>query len=244
MKLKTLATIVALLLICQMAVGQEPQSAVKPAGPKGFVSMFDGKSLKGWTVTPAKDADCWSVKDGVIRGVGKGRSYLVYDKNREIADFEMRLRYRFPKGKGNSGVSIRAIVDPTKTRGFQSYHVDFGHVGIGANVLGAWDFHTPGRKEHGAARGKRVEIDENDNAKVTDLEDAVQLKDIKRRDWNDVRIVVKGNEFKYYLNGKPSAEFIEHLPEKKRLHKGMIQLQLHDPNMIVEFDRLQIKILK
>ena len=57
-------------------------------------------------------------------------------------------------------------------------------------------------------------------------------------------MIVKGNRFAFSINGKPSSEFIEHLPQERRLHKGMIQLQLHDPGMIVHFKDLQIKILK
>ena len=49
----------------------------------------------------------------------KGRSYLQYDGNTEIADFKMKFRYRFPKEHGNSGVNIRAIPDKTGKRSFQ-----------------------------------------------------------------------------------------------------------------------------
>ena len=190
----------------------------------GFVSMFDGKSLQGWTVMPAKASQAWTVEKGMIVGNGdKGRSYLVFD-NREIADFEMKFCYRFP-GKGNSGVNIRAINDKTGKRQFQGYHVDLGHVGIGKQVLGAWDFHTPGRREHACFRGDRLVIDKDDKPTVTKIEGAVTLADIHKGGWNNVHVIVKGNRFAFSINGKPSSEFIEHLPEERRLHKGMIQLQ-------------------
>ena len=48
---------------------------------------------------------------------GEVQGYLNYAANRKIADLELKFSYRFP-GKGNSGVSIRAIDDPTKTRNF------------------------------------------------------------------------------------------------------------------------------
>ncbi|MBT5704827.1 MAG: DUF1080 domain-containing protein, partial [Verrucomicrobia bacterium] len=126
-----------------------------------FVSMFDGKSLKGWTEMLSHGENAWFVKDGLIVGDGdKGRGYLAYDQG-DIADFEMKFSYRFP-GEGNSGLNLRARTDPTGTRDFQSYHVDIGNVGIGKQVLGAWDFHTPGRTEHACFRGDRLVIDEND----------------------------------------------------------------------------------
>ena len=218
-------------------------SAADQKDGAGFVSMFDGKSLQGWTVMPAKASKAWTVEKGMIVGNGdKGRSYLVFN-NREIADFEMKFCYRFP-GKGNSGVNIRAINDKTGKRQFQGYHVDLGHVGIGKQVLGAWDFHTPGRREHACFRGDRLVIDKDDKPTVTKIEGAVTLADIHKGGWNDVHVVVKENRFAFSINGKPSSEFIEHLPKERRLHKGMIQLQLHDPGMIVHFKDVKIKILK
>jgi len=224
-------------LVSAVAVADDSKSSSE------FVSMFDGKSLSGWSVSTPRAAKAWYVEDGMIVGEGdKGRSYLVYDK-KDIADFEMKFTYRFP-GKGNSGVNIRSKVDETGRRDFQSYHVDIGQVGIGKQVLGAWDFHTPGRKEHACFRGDRLVIDVDDKPTVTKIDGAVTLDDIHKGGWNEVHVVVKGNNFKFSINGKPSAEFTEHLKPKKRLHKGMIQLQLHDPGMIVHFKDLKIKILK
>ena len=217
--------------------------AAEPKLSPGFASMFDGKTLQGWSVMPAKAKLAWTAENGMIVGDGdKGRSYLVFD-NREIADFEMKLSYRFP-GKGNSGINLRAIPDKTGKRLFQGYHVDFGHVGIGKQVLGAWDFHTPGRREHACFRGDRLVIDKDDKPTVTRIPGAVTLDDIHKGGWNEVHVSVKGNRFAFSINGKPSSEFIEHLPQDRRLEKGMIQLQLHDPGMIVHFKDLQIKILK
>jgi hypothetical protein len=209
----------------------------------GFVSIFDGKTLNGWKVLPAETTPAWTVKDGIIVGDGdKGAGYLTFE-NKEIADLELKLSYRFP-GKGNSGISIRAIEDKTGKRLFQSYHADLAHVGKGKKVLGAWDFHTPGRREHACFRGDRLVIDADDNPKKTAIEDAVTEKDIKKGDWNTVHLIAKGNNFKFFINGRLSSEFTEHLPDEKRLDKGMIQLQLHDPGMIVHFKDIRLKILE
>jgi hypothetical protein len=218
-------------------------SAADRGAETGFKSMFDGKSLAGWSVMPAKAAKAWTVKDGMIVGVGgKRRSYLVFDK-KEIADLELKFSYRFP-GKGNSGVSIRARDDKTRKRKWQSYHADLGNVGIGKQVLGAWDFHTPGRREHACFRGDRLVIDENDRPNVTKIEGAVTRDDIRQGDWNDAHVIAQGNQFKFFINGKPASEFTEHLQSERRLDKGMIQLQLHDPGMVVQFKDLWLKIIK
>ena len=213
------------------------------AKPDGFKTIFDGKTLDSWEVMPARTASAWTVKDGMIVGNGdKGRGYLVHE-NKEIADLELKFTYRFP-GKGNSGVSIRAIKDKTRRRSFQSYHADIGHLGIGPQVLGAWDFHTPGRREHRCFRGERLVIDEKDKPTLTQIVGAVTRDDINKNGWNTVHVIARGNNFKFSINGKPSAEFTENLPEEKRLKKGMIQFQLHDPGMIVHFKDIHLKVLK
>ncbi len=232
------ASVAASALSFLVATGRAADAEAK------FVSMFDGKTLDGWSVMPPSAAKAWTAEDGMIVGDGdKGRSYLVYDANRQIADFELTFSYRFP-GEGNSGVNIRARKDPTKKRDFQGYHADLGHVGIGKQVLGAWDFHTPTRREHACFRGDRLVIDEDDNPTVTKIEDAVTLEDIHKGDWNHVRVVARDNNFKLFINGKLSSEFTEHLEPKRRLDKGMIQLQLHDPGMVVHFKDLRIKVLR
>jgi len=218
--------------------------AAQGADKDRFISIFDGKTLKGWEATPAKTAPAWTVKKGMIVGNGdKGRGYLTYTPNKNVADLELKFSYRFP-GKGNSGVSIRAILDKTRKRDFQSYHADLGHLGIGKNVMGAWDFHTPGRKEHRCFRGDRLVIAEDDKPTITPIKNALSAGDIKKGDWNSVHIIAKGDNFKLYVNGKLSSEFTEHLPKAKRLKSGMIQLQLHDPGMIVHFRDLKLKVLK
>ena len=219
-------------------------ASVQGAAKDGFVSMFDGKTLKSWEAIPVKIAPAWTVQDGMIVGNGdKGRGYLTYSASKNVADLELKFSYRFP-GKGNSGVNIRAIPDKTRRRDFQSYHADLGHLGIGKNVMGAWDFHTPGRREHRCFRGDRLVIAENDQPTITPIKNALTAADIRKGDWNHVHIIVEGNRFQLFINGKLSSEFTEHLPQAKRLQSGMIQLQLHDPGMIVQFRDLQLKVLK
>ena len=231
-------------IIVGLALGALGWATAQAAGKDGFVSIFDGKTLKGWEAMPARTAPAWTVQDGIIVGNGdKGRGYLTYAPNKNVADLELKFSYRFP-GKGNSGVSIRAIDDKTRKRDFQSYHADIGHLGIGKNVMGAWDFHTPGRREHRCFRGDRLVIDENDKPAITPIEGALTAADIKKGDWNHVHIIARGNNFKLFINTKLSSEFTEHLPEVKRLKKGMIQFQLHDPGMIVHFKNLYLKVLK
>jgi hypothetical protein len=230
-------------VVCLGALGIAVVTRAAETEPREYVPIFDGKTLEGWKEMPDKPARTWGVADGMIVGEGgEDRSYLVYE-NHELADFELKLQYRFP-GEGNSGISVRARKDATGKRAFQAYHADLGHVGIGRHILGAWDFHTPGRTEHACYRGDRLVIDEQDQPTVTPVEGTVTLADIEKGGWNEVHLVVQGNQFKFFINGKPASEFTEHLPKGKRLTKGMILLQLHNPEMIVHYKDIRLKILK
>lgn len=68
------------------------------------------------------------------------------------------------------------------------------------------------------------------------------MDDVRRRDWNDVRIVARGQQFRFILNGKPAAEFIDYA-KPGHLDRGLIGLQLHDKRMHVEFRNLRPKRL-
>ena len=209
----------------------------------GFVSLFDGKSLDGWREAPKGKESAWSVKDGVIRGEGKENRqvYLIYSGDEELADFELKFSYRL-MGKGNTGVEMRARVDKTGKRDFEGYHADLGHVGIGDGVLGAWDFHfgKGTRKEFPCSRGTSLVIDEKGKGNHRKIENAVQVNEIKKGDWNTCRIVAKGNHFQFLINGKLASEFTDKL-EGKQLREGFIGLQLHDKGMVVEYKDLFLK---
>ena len=230
-------------LVMLLLSSNRDQVIAAPSDGK-FISIFDGKTLNNWSPSFPEASKAWYVRDGYIVGNGnKGRCYLIYDGDRDIADFELKFSYRFPD-EGNSGVNIRAVEDSTGKRDYQAYHVDLGHVGIGGNVLGAWDFHTPGRTEHRCFRGDNLIIHKDDSPTITALKGAVQVKDIKKDDWNKVHVMVRGNKFKFTINGKLASQFVEHLPKNRRLKSGMIQFQLHDPDMIVHFKDIELKILK
>ena len=87
-------------------------------------------------------------------------------------------------------------------------------------------------------------IGKDDEPVITAIRDGLDVSGIKKGDWNDVHVFAKANVFKFYINGKLASEFTEHLPESKRLKSGMIQLQLHDPGMVVEFKDIKLKVLK
>ena len=144
------------------------------AGPasgedSGFVSIFDGESLEGWQAAGGGTSQDWTVQDGRLIGICKGRtSYLLW-KDQDLRDFELKLSYRLLT-EANTGIDIRSRPDVTGKRHFESYHADLGHVGIGENILGSWDFHFGSRPEPGNPRGTRLVIGADETPRLTRIE--------------------------------------------------------------------------
>lgn len=205
-----------------------------------FVPLFDGHSLNGWHTVPARCESAWSINDGVVVGEAKSGcvSYLVFNDD-ALTDFELEGSYRFP-GRGNSGIEIHAVKDASGKRAFIGYHADLGHVGIGPQVLGAWDFHFATREEYACFRGTSLVINPDGSTEATPIDEAVQPSDINRNDWNRFRVIANGRHYQFFINGKLASEFTDNALEDRR-DEGAIALQLHDPGMRVEFKDLRLK---
>ncbi len=209
----------------------------------GFVPIFNGRNLDGWRTVPKDAAGAWRAKAGVIEGKGKEDRlvYLVYAGDEHLKDFQLKFRYRMVT-KGNTGVEVRARVDETGKRPLEGYHADLGHIGIGPAVLGAWDFHfgKATRREPPCPRGTRLLIDEDGKLHSERIENGVTLGDIKERDWNEGHIIVQGDRFQFFINGKLASEFTDNI-KQGRLESGSIGLQLHDEGMVVQFKDVFLK---
>lgn len=203
-----------------------------------FVSLFDGKTLEGWS----GDSKFWSVEDGLITGrttpenPTQGNTFLIHEK--EFSDFELRFSYRISGEGGNSGVQYRSK--------------DLGNYVVGGYQA---DFESGDRyngilyEERGrgilALRGQEVVINADGSKEVVgktcDEEEVVAS--IQKEDWNDYVIIAKGNELKQILNGHVTVKVTDH-EEDKRAMSGLIALQLHaGPPMLVQFKDIKIKKL-
>src|ERR1700756_2153917 len=74
---------------------------------KKWISLFDGKSLKGWRTYQNKPADAWSVENGTLhcKGSTSDKSDLQADliTDDEFENFELSLDWKLAP-KGNSGI--------------------------------------------------------------------------------------------------------------------------------------------
>ena len=184
----------------------------RSADDDGFQPLFDGKTLNGW-VTPA-DKDLFVVEDGQIVGRTKGdlkkNEFLVTEKPYENFILKAKVKIR----NGNSGIQIR------------SKRADDGAVS-GPQCDVADDFWGLLYEERGRGILERYPEDKA-NALV------------KKDDWNDFTIEIKGNHLVIHFNG---TKIIDRTDEKFD-KTGIIALQVHvGPAMEVRFKDLMIKPL-
>ena len=98
---KLLTLFLALILLgCEPAQTESPQPA-EAAPEEGFVSVFNGIDLTGWT----GDTDGYGVENGSLVCLKEGGGNLYIDK--EYSNFELRFDFKLEAG-GNNGLGIRA----------------------------------------------------------------------------------------------------------------------------------------
>ena len=209
----------------------------------GFEPIFDGRTLAGWRAVPEEDIAAWSVAEDTLlaKGLEDRQSFLVYAEDEALTDFELKFSYRMLTD-GNTGVELRARADHSGKRLFEGYHADLGHVGIGAHILGAWDFHFATRTEFPCPRGTRLLIDESGAGHPESIDDPLELADIRERDWNHCLVVAKGNTFQFFVNGKLSSAFTDGIAQG-RLDSGAIALQIHEKGTEIAFRDILLRQL-
>jgi hypothetical protein len=212
----------------------------------GFKSLFNGKDLSGW----AGRTNHWSVEDGAITGVttkenpAQGNNFLIAkdgDQNLIVEDFEIRFSYKFTGDWGNSGLQYRS-----KDRGrfvVNGYQADFE---VGPTFSGIL-YEEGMSRGIMAERGQKVVWDADGKKTVTgktEKSSAEIQAAIKKNDWNDYVVIVKGDHFQHFINGNMTVDVTDQDP-KKQAHSGILAFQIHagkDP-MKIQFKNVRIKKL-
>lgn len=107
---------VALALLLGGFSGFDAASALSAQAAAGWTTLFDGKSLDGWT--PLGDAN-WRLAEGAVQA-DKGSGFLV--SKQSYGDFELRVEI-WASPDANSGVFIRAS-NPNEITAASSYEVN------------------------------------------------------------------------------------------------------------------------
>ena len=204
-----------LLLVIALIGGFAPNVARAAA-----VSLFDGKTLAGWTY----DAKTWRVEDGLITG---GSLTERIPRNEFIAttqsfhNFELHVKIKLTGTEGfvNSGVQIRSVRVPGSSE-MSGYQVDYGKGWYG--------------KLYDESRRNKVIADSTDPKAANAA--------IKEGDWNEYRIRAEGPRIRSWINGVAALDFTE--TEPGMAQDGLVGLQIHGgAKAVVQFKDIVIKEL-
>lgn len=139
---------------------------------KGWIKMFDGKTLNGWKANETPES--WTVKDGAIVGDGE-KSHLFYMKE-ECGNCEFKAEVKI-SDKGNSGMYFRTAWGPGFPKGYEaqvnSTHTDWKRTGSLYNFVDIKEQLVPPDTwftQHIIADGNHIIIKVNDKTVVDTVE--------------------------------------------------------------------------
>lgn len=204
-------------------------------GADGFVRIFDGKSLRGWS----GDSKYWSVKQGAITGVTDGTlkmNRFITWKNSTIRNFDLQMKVKISAG-GNSGIQYRGTSRPDLGLDVVTgYQCD-----VVADIpkYNGMLYEEKGRRilSH---TGEKVIIDEKAQPWVVGN---MPVKEFEPDIWHDYRVLVKGNHHQHWIDDHKTADLID-FDSKGRALEGVLAMQVHvGPKMQVQFKEIRIKHL-
>ena len=97
-----LGKLVILATLLLLPAGSYPSAASED---EGWVSLFDGKTLSGWTKGGGNENSKWEVVDGVI--VGSGSASMLYSPKGDYKNFHFKAEVKI-NDHGNSGMYFRS----------------------------------------------------------------------------------------------------------------------------------------
>jgi hypothetical protein len=234
-------------------LGTAKQEQQPAAAEKGFVSIFDGKTLKGWHVSAKSGHSAkskhtrggrWVVQDGAIVGSqdipGNG-GLLVTDQ--QYGDFEVVLEMNNDFGP-DSGLFLRSDDQGRCYQAMIDYHA-------GGNLMGIYGEGLPGGEPH--LRNfdfldRPEKIKEHACPFPLPVSPADWPRFWKHGQWHELRARIVGNppHITTWIQG---VKFMDYVDTRKRLpDRGAIALQIHGggdyTRQFVRYRHIRVRLLE
>ena len=228
-----------------LGAGNEP--------PAGFVTLFNGRDLAGWTV-PEGDNGHWKVMDGVVDydAQSEGKAEKGLWTQREFGDFVLHVDWRIKQTPYVNPNVFYILPDGTHARDVHGKELklalpdsDSGILlrGSGKYQVNIWCWPIGSGEMYGIRTDAKMPPEVR--AAVTPRTQA----DKPVGEWNRYEITVRGNTVTVMLNGKaviPGAQ-IPGLPARGRIglqhHGGMQNGKWNSPPALLQFKNIFIKEL-
>lgn len=184
-----------------------------------WVELFNGKNLEGWKIS--ENPSSFSVVDGTIKIDGP-RAHAFYDGpvgNHDFQNFELKVEVK-TMPKANSGIFI----------------------------------HTTYQENGWPNKGYEIQVNQShgDWRKSGSLYSFNDVREVYVQDgeWYTYHIIVKGDQATVKINDKVVMEYDEsddsNRPTnagEKKFDRGTIALQAHDPESVIYYRSVKIKLL-
>ncbi|MCI0639511.1 MAG: DUF1080 domain-containing protein [Gemmataceae bacterium] len=245
--------VLSALSLIALPMAKPPAAGEKPAKVKdGYVSIFDGQSLQGWTISAKtghsrasknKSGGRWVVEKGAIVGSQDvpGNGGIVITE-RKFKNFEVALEMNNDDGP-DSGLFLRSTEDGKCYQAMIDYHK-------GGNLMGIY-----GEGIGGQPHVRNFDFLEN-VTKIKQRECKEFPLPIDPEKWGDLWKHGEWNEIKARIVGNPptlttwikGVKFMEYTDTKKRLgDDGGIALQVHGggdyTKQFVRYRKIRVKVL-
>jgi hypothetical protein len=211
-------------LLCGLIMNSMVLSNNQGNDEKGFMSLFDGKSLNGWKLSRGRGPG-YVIKDGTIVCPTDGGGNLYTEK--EYANFIFRFEFKVEAG-GNNGVGIRAPLEG-----------DAAYQGMEIQILD---------DQHEKYKGKIKS--EQHHGSVYDVIPARTGFLEPAGEWNTEEIMANGSRIRVTLNGVIILDAdltIVKEPDVLKKHPGLNNKTGHigflGHGSLVEFRNIRIKVL-
>jgi hypothetical protein len=235
------------------------RTTITGRGEKGYVSIFDGKTLTGWHVSAKSGHSSkskhtsggrWVVEDGAITGSQDipGNGGIVITDKQDYRNFEVVLEMRNDFGP-DSGLFLRSNDKGQAFQAMIDYHVNgnlMGVYGEGIGGFGTRNFTFTDPKDPG-------KIKEDKSVFKLPVPPDEWPKFWKHGEWNELKARIEGDPAKIttWIKG---VKFMEWTDEKKRPQHGQggIALQVHGgtyggpgdlTKLYVRYRNIRVKIL-
>lgn len=184
-----------------------------------WIELFNGSNLDGWKVS--ENPDSFTVEDGVIKVAGpRGHAFYVGPVgDHDFKNFELMVEVK-TMPKANSGIFIH------------TEYQDTGWPNVGYEIQV--------NQSHGDWRKTGSVYSFQDVRKVY----------VEDEEWYTEHVIVEGSKITVKVNGQTINEYDESKDEKrgadlgtKKLSRGTIALQAHDPESVIYYRSVKVKIL-
>lgn len=208
----------------------------------GFTSIFDGKTLAGWS---GQDNSFWSVEDEAITGtistnhVPGLNQYLVWQGGL-VGDFELKLEFRLAgeaAKRANGGFQFRSRRLPNG---------DVGGYQIDNNRDTPWKvrIYDEFGRHNLAMPGERTTFDAEGHRTVEKITLDAAATNFAVESWHEYHLIADGPKLSLFINGHLFAETFDRDPDSFEA-SGILALQLHTgPPQKAQFRNISLKKIR